>query len=240
MNGRWWLVVGLISVLGALALPVLAQPGMGPGGWNRIQPGTGQPLSMAQAEAVALRVVGESGIPGLAPAHIMEFSNNFYVAVKDKATGQGAFELLINRYTGFVRPEPQSMMWNTKYGHMGGWGDPGYGMMGRGYDPGQGGPSYGGPGMMRPGYGPYGGPSVPGQYGTSPMSLVQARATAQQFLDARFPGTKTDEAIAFPGYYTIDVGGKGHPLGMLSVNAYTGQIWYHGWHGTFIREKDLD
>ncbi|HEV2356482.1 MAG TPA: hypothetical protein VGZ23_02565 [bacterium] len=61
------------------------------------------------------------------PMHMMEFSNNFYVAVKNKVTGEGAFELLVDRYTGFVRPEPQNMMWNTKYGHMA-WGGAGRAM----------------------------------------------------------------------------------------------------------------
>jgi hypothetical protein len=26
---------------------------------------------------------------------------------------------------------------------------------------------------------------------------------------------------------------------MLSVNGYTGQIWYHTWHGNFISEKEF-
>jgi hypothetical protein len=45
--------------------------------------------------------------------------------IKDKSTGAGAFELLVNRYTGYVTPEPgPNMMWNTKYGAMSGmmWG----------------------------------------------------------------------------------------------------------------------
>ena len=44
---------------------------------------------------------------------------------------------------------------------------------------------------------------------------------------------------AFPGYYTIDVTRDGKVAGMLSVNAYSGQVWYHGWHGAFIQEKEL-
>jgi hypothetical protein len=157
----------------------------------------------------------------------MEFSNNFYVAVKDKVTGQGAFELVINRYTGFVHPEPQSMMWNTAYGSMTGRGGCGYGKMG----PAQ------GPGVTGPGYGS---PSILAKIRTSPMSLAQARSQAQKFLDAQLPGTKTDEAITFPGYYTLDVVKEGKPMGMLSVNAYTGQVWYHTWHGAFLQERDLD
>ncbi len=25
----------------------------------------------------------------------------------------------------------------------------------------------------------------------------------------------------------------------LSLNAYTGQVWYHTWHGTFVQEKEF-
>jgi len=27
-------------------------------------------------------------------------------------------------------------------------------------------------------------------------------------------------------------------VGMLSVNATTGAVWYHTWHGTFIAKED--
>src|SRR4030067_1263921 len=51
----------------------------------------------------------------------MEFSDNFYTEVEEQSTGIHAFELLIDRYTGAVYPEPgPNMMWNTRYGHMGG------------------------------------------------------------------------------------------------------------------------
>jgi len=26
---------------------------------------------------------------------------------------------------------------------------------------------------------------------------------------------------------------------MLSVNGFTGEVWYHSWHGYFIQEKDF-
>jgi len=29
---------------------------------------------------------------------------------------------------------------------------------------------------------------------------------------------------------------NGNDYGMLSVNGYTGQGWFHTWHGTFIQE----
>ena len=56
----------------------------------------------------------------------MEFDNHFYAEVEEKSTEVHAFELLVNRWTGSIVPEPgPNMMWNTKYGHMGA------GMMGR-------------------------------------------------------------------------------------------------------------
>jgi len=27
---------------------------------------------------------------------------------------------------------------------------------------------------------------------------------------------------------------------MLSVNGFIGQVWYHEWHGQFIREVEVD
>ena len=27
--------------------------------------------------------------------------------------------------------------------------------------------------------------------------------------------------------------------GMVSVNAWTGAVWYHGWHGTFVAEQEF-
>jgi hypothetical protein len=68
----------------------------------------------------------------------MEFANNYYAEVKEKDTGIGAMELLINRPGSRVYPEPgPNMMWNTKYGMMSGnggrgmMGPNGQGMMGR-------------------------------------------------------------------------------------------------------------
>jgi len=41
-------------------------------------------------------------------------------------------------------------------------------------------------------------------------------------------------ADEFYGYYTMDVKKNGMVLGMLSVNAFSGQVWYHSWHGGYI------
>ncbi len=245
MNMRWVVAVAVVAVLELAAIPVLAQA-TGPFGAGRMGMGTGmmgggmmgagtaqgnrQPISIERAVDIARQAIARSGYTGLVPGHIMEFNNHFYVAVKEKATGRGAYELLIDRYSGFVHPEPgPNMMWNTQYGHMAGSGM-GAGMMsgmGMGGMMGQG----SGPGMM-------GQPSAPAA--TPTFTADRAGAQAQKFLDARFPGAKTAEGTAFPGYYTIDVARNGKMVGMLSVNAYTGQIWYHTWHGTFVQEKDLE
>ena len=37
----------------------------------------------------------------------------------------------------------------------------------------------------------------------------------------------------FPGYYTLHTLQDGDVEGMLSVNAVTGAVWRHTWHGEF-------
>jgi len=36
---------------------------------------------------------------------------------------------------------------------------------------------------------------------------------------------------AFYGYYTFHINEGENLEGMLSVNSYTGEVWYHTWHG---------
>jgi hypothetical protein len=174
------------------------------GGWGWNYPGTGTPITIEEAVEAVEQYLAAYGNPDLALTEVMEFTNNFYAEVEEKSTGVHAFELLINRYTGAVYPEPgPNMMWNTKYGHMGGW---------------------------------WGRPS-------GPMTVTpeQARQYAQQWLDAYLPGTTVaDEADAFYGYYTIHSLRDGQIAGMLSVNGYTGQVWYHTWHGDFVGMRELE
>src|SRR4030042_456250 len=52
---------------------------------------------------------------------VMECSSNFYAVLQEKETGRGAMEILLDPYSGAVSPEMgPNMMWNTKYGPMGG------------------------------------------------------------------------------------------------------------------------
>ncbi len=163
----------------------------------------------------------------------MEFQNNFYIIYYEKDTGTGAFEMLIwkqtppsgmmsggmmggmmggRMMTGFIMPEPgPNMMWNTKYSPMSS------NMMGQG--------------MM----------GNQGQLSTQ-MSIAkdQALQIAQSYLDDNFNGAKVEDATQFYGYYTIDFAVNGKMAGMLSVNAQTGNVWYHAWHGAFIQEIEFD
>jgi hypothetical protein len=175
-------------------------------------PANAQPISFDKAVEAAQQYLKSYNNADLTLAEVMEFENNFYALVTDKSNGTGAFELLVNRYTGFVHPEPgPNMMWNTQYGHMAGFGD----MMG---------------GMM--------GQFRSQQQGPLTVTVAEARTAAQQWLDANQPGAElADDEMQFPGYYTMDFLKDGKTAGMLSVNGYTGQVWYHTWHGSFIGEK---
>ncbi len=168
----------------------------------------GQPITFAKAVEAAQQYLKNYNNADLALAEVMAFDNNFYAVVMEKSTGAGAFELLVNRYTGYVTPEPgPNMMWNTKYGHMGN----ARGMMGGARNQ---------------------------QSGPMTVTVAQARTTAQQWLDANQPGARlADDEMQFSGYYTMDFLKDGTVAGMLSVNGYTGQVWYHTWHGNFISEK---
>jgi hypothetical protein len=179
-------------------------------------PANAQPITFDKAVEAAQQYLKSYSNADLKLDEVMEFDNNFYALVTEKSTGTGAFELLVNRYTGAVHPEPgPNMMWNTKYGHMAGQG----GMMG---------------GMM----GRIGGGAWNQQSGPLTVTVAQARTAGQQWLDANQPGAKlADDEMQFPGYYTMDFLKDGKTAGMLSVNGYTGQVWFHTWHGNFISEK---
>ncbi len=69
------------------------------------------------------------------------------------------------------------------------------------------------------------------------VSAAQAGADAQVWLDAQtgdLHGLTAGPAEAFPGYYTLHTLRDGTVVGMMSVNASTGAIWYHTWHGGFV------
>jgi hypothetical protein len=144
-------------------------------------------------------------------SEIMQFDNQFYGEAVETDTGRGAFEFLIDLRTGIVFGEPgPNMMWNLRYGTS----------MGRAM------------GMFRP--------TVSSD--TMNVSADEASTLAQAFLDEVLPGTTvgSEDVTAFYGYYTLHVEKDGAITGMLSVNGYSGQVWFHHWHGAFVTMTSLE
>jgi len=148
--------------------------------------GDGSPVAtIAQARA---RAAAAAAPAGLHPGEVMQFSENFYVELKD-AAGAATTEVLVDPTGGAVTTEyGPAMMWN---GH-----------------------------------------------GTAAISAEAATATANQWLLTNRPGESVGSTDSYPGYYTMDTVTGGTTVGMVSVNAATGAVWYHTWHGQFIAKED--
>ncbi len=76
---------------------------------------------------------------------------------------------------------------------------------------------------------------------TGPATVTSDRAQryAADWLGRNLPGRQAQPPDAYPGYYTLETTTPGGTInGMLSVNAATGQVWYHSWHGRFIARED--
>jgi len=167
---------------------------------------------MAEAREIFEEYLARWGNDDLALHEVMLFERNGYAIVTERSSGMGALELLLDYETMAVFPEyGPARMWNLKYG-----------MMGRG--------------MMRWGVTP----SQPVNGTNSiemPVSAVEAKDLAQEYLDQNTPGAIiAGEGMAFYGYFTFDYSQDGKPTGMLSVNGFNSQIWPHTWHGNFIDE----
>jgi hypothetical protein len=216
MRPKGLLIIGIGAIAASL---LLAVGGLGAGrmtGWSFGAPGgmmgsafsggTGD-IGLDRAVKIAQGVAASYPSGSLAADEVIAFSRNYYASIREKATGIGAFEILIDRATGSVTREPgPDMMWNAKYSMMGG------GMMG--------------------GF---------GVGGSRPMtvSTQQAQGVAQRWLDTNETGTSAKAPDSFYGFYTVDFQRAGRLVGMLSVNGYSGQVWFHSWHGSFIQVRDL-
>ncbi len=66
------------------------------------------------------------------------------------------------------------------------------------------------------------------------VSAEQAQQLADEWLREHREGLSAGEVDTFPGYYTLHTLRSGKIDGMLSVNASTGAVWYHSWHGEFV------
>jgi hypothetical protein len=81
-------------------------------------------------------------------------------------------------------------------------------------------------GMMRPAPAP------------AAVTAQRARWLADQWLHDNQPGLHAGDPELFPGYYTLHALRGDRVAGMLSVNAATGTVWYHTWHGRFIAMQE--
>lgn len=193
------------------------------------------PLTVDQAKAAAEKYLANLDNSDLQIAEIMIFDNNAYVVVKEASTGNGAFELLVDSGSELAYPEHgPNMMWNLKYGglnHQYMMGNSG-GMMGM----------MGGNGGMMTMMGGSGWDSTIPADVSSEMTVTpeQAIEYAQKYIDTNISGaTAATDVIKFYGYYTLDFEKDGKVAGMLSVNGYSGQVFFHTWHGTFIEESEI-
>ena len=154
--------------------------------------------------------------PDLDLHEVEEYQNNFYATYFEKSTGIFAFQMLI---------------WKPGSTWMGG-------MMGNGMMSGVVMPEPGPNTMWNTKYSVMGGMmGIYRQTSTNPMTVTpeQAKTIAQQYLDSSFSGTSAGDVDTFYGYYNVDVLKSGNTFGMLSVNGYSGQVWYHSWHGAYVQ-----
>ncbi len=77
------------------------------------------PITIDEAKTSAEKYLTGTGNTDLELAEVLQFEKNFYAGIREKSTGNYAFELIVNKYTGAAGPEMgPNMMWNAKYGHM--------------------------------------------------------------------------------------------------------------------------
>lgn len=216
MSQRSLLAVGVVAIAASVVIGAagIASGRVGmPAGW--FSPANASSISIDAAQSSVQSFLDRSGNKDLKIDELMEFQQNFYALIKEQSTGIGAFELLVNKTNGAVAFEPgPDMMWNTRYGTMAGGGMMrGGGMMGR----------------FRP----------VASSGVMTVGAGAASGIAQRWLDANLPGDTAGTPDRFYGYYTFHFLQNGQIAGMLSVNGYTGQVWYHTWHGAFVQARDF-
>lgn len=71
-----------------------------------------------------------------------------------------------------------------------------------------------------------------------PMTSADARQAAEQFAVQFAPDAQIADVTPFYGHYTIALDRDGRRL-MLSVDGFSGQVWYHSWHGSFEGAQSL-
>jgi hypothetical protein len=115
------MVLGAVMVtIGTGSNGVGVMGSLNPGGMmSSTEPSPGKAISIDRAVGIAQQVAANYSGHALVVDEVIEFQNNFYASIRESDSGVGAFEILINRFSGSVSPEPgPNMMWNTAYGMM--------------------------------------------------------------------------------------------------------------------------
>jgi hypothetical protein len=176
--------------------------------------GSFEPLTATQARQAVEVFIASLGQSGLRVGEVILLENHAYAVVEKADTGSGAFEVIVDPQSRAAHLEfGPAMMWNTEFG-MGAM-TRGMGMAGHM------------PGLTQTD------PSVPPS-----VTAEHAAQVAQTFLTQTHAGAQLGEVISFPGYYTIHYEVDGTFAGMFSVNAYTGQVWEHVWHGAWVESDE--
>ncbi len=169
-------------------------------------------LTMEEVDRSIDQYLDDLSDPDLILSEIMIFDNHAYAQIIEESTGIGAMEVLVDPVSKQVYPEQgPNMMWNLKYSSMSGM------MMGSGRN------------------------SSNSDVTIEDMTVTREEAVvaAQVYLDEYKQGNQADEHTdLFYGYYTLHVLNGGEVVGMLSVNGYSGQVFYHNWHGELIEMSE--
>lgn len=210
-TAQTWIVASMVALLALASFSFIWRYSM----WNINGYGNAWQgsLTIDKAAELAEDTLQSLGNGDLAIDEIMEFELNFYIVYYEKSIGIGAFEAIIDK-AGTNR-----MMRMMSYSY------------------------------VRPEQGPnmmwntkYGMPHMTfrrNALNNLTITANQAIEYAQKYLDTQFPGTVAEDLHPFYGYYTIHISKDNRVFGMLSVNGYTGQVWYHSWHGNYIQTLEL-
>lgn len=241
------IILIVLGIVGLLTFPLYAaltwnssSNGYGYGGWwgsgmmgekyEQPRTRTSAPITLENARSIAEQYLVSLGNPNIAIREIMEFEKNFYVVYYEKDTGMGAFEMVIWKRT------PTGSMMGGGMGMNGG-------MMSNGMTVGVITPEPGPNMMWNTKYsmmrGMMGSRWQAGNSNRVVVTEQDAKSVAEKYLSRNFPVAHVEGITRFYGYYTIDFEKDGKIIGMLSVNEYTGDVWYHTWHGAFIQEVEL-
>jgi hypothetical protein len=244
-------VIGCVAALGLVLLLLSAASAQTvPGTWFSAE-SSSSVLSEIDARNLAQQWLDVNGFTALEPEAVIFVDTRIYVAVLERESRTGAFELVMSRDGSMVHPAPgPTMMWNAAYDLMpvvhtsmmanephGAQG--GHGMHG----------NYGddadhqhGAGSMSAMGGMMGRNHVrildlachdaiqaPGTDDdvSALLTVDDAQAAAQHWLDERGSGQTATHPLLFPGYVTVQLVESGTIIGLLSVNTTTGDIWDH-------------